>query len=414
MNAYASLPAVPRAHSRRIQRNQNATPAAEQQSAFVKPLQPPKRVDSLLSMKEMQHMAQRPQQTPLKTGVTGFQPTPMWLPASMHASDASSGTSSICASPMSPLFDPSPLRAQSLEWMATPSVEAMTVPLKRVDTLVPPVRPPAPAPIVPENAEEQKCLERAKALLRQCILESSRLNQYRLMVLLGFGSFGVVVQAQAPGMEDDVIFFIMYVPADLQVAIKIMRKAQIHASRNCFDPHNGQQTTLEVALLKHAPRHRNIVGYVDSWEDQECWYLVTDLGGYPWDRDTLDGQNLQAMDDSSTLATSFERMAVATGNSRQPYQRLLIPKRGNNHSLAGFMRACGAWSDQAPTCANREPVLKEPIQKRIIKQLVDAVRVLHQHGIVHRDLKDEVCLLVVYCLNADIRMFYWTPTCVRA
>ncbi len=111
----------------------------------------------------------------------------------------------------------------------------------------------------------RKNIEQAKELLALCVQQCPQLNIYTLSFLLGYGTFGIVIQAFSPSGE--------------KVAIKIMKKSQIHSSRLCVDPRTGQTTSLEIALLKYAPAHQNLIRYLDSWDDDECWYLVTNLGG---------------------------------------------------------------------------------------------------------------------------------------
>jgi serine/threonine protein kinase len=164
-----------------------------------------------------------------------------------------------------------------------------------------------------------------------------------------------------------------------------MKKASIHATRLCFDPRTRSQTPLEIALLKYCPRHANIIGYIDSWEDDECWYLVTEVGGFSWDQVSRD-QGLprsHASNGHQFAPRKCDRVTFLSGDNLGRFQHILIPRRGNSHSMAGFLKAYTGGSGK----------IKEQVQKRIFRQLVDSIATLHRHGIVHRDLKDENVLL---------------------
>jgi serine/threonine protein kinase len=213
-----------------------------------------------------------------------------------------------------------------------------------------------------EDAEqERKCTEEAKNLLARCVRRCVQLCEYRIDLLLGYGTFGIVVEAT-------------HLQSGQRVAIKIARKAQIHSSRMCTDPRTNQPTPLEVALLKYCPRHDNIIKYLSSWEDQECWYLVTELGGHAWS--------------SNTRQPKYERLTLVTAAST--FQHVLVPKHSNNHSLAGLLRASGGYSGRKMT---HGPVMAETIQKHIFRQIADGLNALHQHGIAHKDIKDENVLV---------------------
>lgn len=221
-----------------------------------------------------------------------------------------------------------------------------------------------------------------------------------------------------------------------------MRKSQIHPSRMCTDPRTGVPSPLEIALLKYCPRHQNIVAYRDAWDDEECWYLVSDLGGTPWAAGSVDittslpvqvpcmfnelptveqAENNRVSNSGSSVSTrpsqhtiDFDRLVVNGTDGMLPPQQIIIPRQSNNHSLAGFLRACGAYGNSVDVHHRWGPVINEHVQLHIFSQIVEGVYILHCHGIVHKDLKDENVLL-----DADLRVklidfghsaFYRTPT----
>lgn len=74
----------------------------------------------------------------------------------------------------------------------------------------------------------------------------------------------------------------------------------------------------------------------------------------------------------------------------------------HNYSLAGFLKSCGGFAPDVytrPRDKNCKPVLHQDIQKIIFEQIVDAVLLLHDNGIAHKDLKDENILI-----DADLRV----------
>jgi hypothetical protein len=47
-----------------------------------------------------------------------------------------------------------------------------------------------------DQLQDQQSIFEAKELLRRCLFRDRRLNSYSLKVLLGYGTFGIVVSAQ--------------------------------------------------------------------------------------------------------------------------------------------------------------------------------------------------------------------------
>lgn len=237
------------------------------------------------------------------------------------------------------------------------------------------------------------------------VAKNRRLNEYCLIRLIGFGTFGVVVQA-------------LSLQNGRRVAIKLMRKSQIHPSRRCSDPHSGQESILEISLLKYAPEHPNIIRYIESWDDEECWYLVCELGGFAWTAEPLDPMTgmpavlsqLYGTDNASSppayLSTGKQkqcRVTLSTGRLGIPSQQLVVPERCNDYSLAGFLKSCGGFNSDdihsTATTKNRKPILHEDIRRVLFEQLASAVCALHESGIVHKDIKDENVLV-----DADLRV----------
>lgn len=144
-----------------------------------------------------------------------------------------------------------------------------------------------------------------------------------------------------------------------------MSLCNICESRYCVDPKDKSPSLAEIAILKYLPKHENIVEYVESWVDDDHFYLVTNLGGYPWE-------------------TGLDKDQPVFVDSQE-----FDPCQSSDRSLAGLLRSCGGLSSRGKgkICA---PIVKPSIQKKIFSQIVSAIALLHGMGIFHCDLKDEV------------------------
>lgn len=224
------------------------------------------------------------------------------------------------------------------------------------------------------SMQEMLYLGDITSALIQCIQVSHRLDQYRIKKLLGYGTFGFVVEATKSSTGET-------------HAIKIISKSQIHSTCMCIDPKTSQKTPLEISLVKCFPRHPNIIAYVDSWEEKDFWYLVTAVGGFAWN-DVIPTQPHGFM---PPLTKQRPTLILPSRNSPFPYHKISIPESGNNFSLAGFLKAHGGWkfAEDGTKVSNRS-IIDDSIQKIIFRQIFDAVALLCRLGVVHRDLKDEV------------------------
>eukprot|EP00158_Paraphelidium_tribonemae_P004332 Partr_v1_DN26696_c1_g1_i2_m69334 putative serine threonine-protein kinase len=232
-----------------------------------------------------------------------------------------------------------------------------------------------------ESCQEQRIIEEAKLTIASCIATSARLNEYHLTRLLGFGTFGIVVEAQIPGN-------------DQAVAIKIMLKSGIHQNRFCIDPETEETTSIEILLLKHCPPNENIIGFIDSWCEDERIFLVTEIAGHEWELETIDP--------ASGAPTCCTYPWLQTGNKHGQHEilsvpspfysythRVVIPTSSNDRSSAGLLRLYGGLHPDGCAYRDGNPVVPSQIQKRIFRQLARCLLSLHHSGITHKDIKDE-------------------------
>lgn len=145
------------------------------------------------------------------------------------------------------------------------------------------------------------------------------INKYRLSDELGKGAFSVVRKA----IDNE---------TGAYVAIKCVSRAQLTEN----DIRSFKQ---EVEILKRV-QHRNIIKFLDFFEDDDCYYLVMEY---------MAGGEL------------FERIVQNT-------------------------------------CYNEDDA------RNLIISLLNAVKYCHDHNIVHRDLKPENLLLSSIDDNADIKL----------
>ena len=146
---------------------------------------------------------------------------------------------------------------------------------------------------------------------------------------------------------------------NLRVAIKTIRKSDNVVFQFKFDREFGCSVPLEVFLLKRL-RHAGIISFVDYGEDDYNFYIVTEFHGF--DICELDYNTC----DSGYEECDFGRDKIPTESCLESCDLFSYVERYQPSEASIFV---------------------------IFSQILAAVAYLHEHNIVHRDIKDEnICI----------------------
>jgi len=191
-------------------------------------------------------------------------------------------------------------------------------------------------PASPKNLAEDSLRSKAHSYIQRSLTSCKSLTEnFKFHSILGYGSNGVVLGAKR---RSD----------GLEVAIKYIYKTP--TSRICE----------EVNILKEISPHRSIIRYIDSFEDNNCIYLVTEKSGNSW-------------------VPSEDSNQIITCESSNTGRIILYSTTCNTSSLFDYIELNGCVP------------LSE--QKSMFKAIAEAVYALHSKNIVHGDIKEENILI---------------------
>jgi len=191
-------------------------------------------------------------------------------------------------------------------------------------------------PASPKNLSDDSLRTKAHSYIQRSLTSCKSLTEkFEFHSILGYGSNGVVLGARR---RSD----------NLDVAIKYIYKTP--SSRICE----------EVNILREVSPHPAIIRYIDSFEDNNCIYLVTEKSGSSW---------VQSEDSNQILTCE----SSATGRI------VLYSTTCNTSSLFDYIELNGC--------------VPPPEQKRMFKAIAEAVYALHSRNIVHGDIKEENILI---------------------
>ncbi|KAJ3017237.1 hypothetical protein HKX48_003658 [Thoreauomyces humboldtii] len=190
------------------------------------------------------------------------------------------------------------------------------------------------------------------------------LAKYALRRDLGSGATGFVVAARR--LTDH-----------CPVAVKFLYKDRIPVTHLLRDRQLGGFVAPEVFILKRLD-HMHIIKYLDFFEDEKFFYLITEHGEPPIP--THLGSNFCDLQEFPFQPPTPSPSAYG-----------LNPVRLHNHLTPGLRRR--PTSQDLFAHIDENPHMPEVTVRHIFSQLAGAVHHLHSRNIVHRDIKDENVLV---------------------
>lgn len=171
---------------------------------------------------------------------------------------------------------------------------------------------------------------------------------YQLIEQIGCGGYGFVMSALHRNTKQE-------------VAVKFIYKEKLHSFT--AEP-------LEITILKQI-HHPTVIDYIDSFQDDNYFYLVMELYGCEW--------KYSGHESSSSASSISSPMTPDTEVTDQfPTCFPLPPQQKVRRS------SCDLFE-----CIERHIKLSESQTRKIFKQIVECVDDLSSIGIYHRDIKDE-------------------------
>ncbi|KAJ3082201.1 hypothetical protein HDU99_003355 [Rhizoclosmatium hyalinum] len=228
--------------------------------------------------------------------------------------------------------------------------------------------------------------ERARQALRQALEGSTILDSYSIVKVIGFGANGVVLAAET----------INYLGSVEQVAVKLIYKAPASVYRPA--PTNNDKIPSEIKILRAMATepHPGLLRYINDFQDEKNFYLVTELFGTDWIEPTYKIQNSEghyANNETQTLAPLLYYSQL-WGPSSLPFSSGASDCWG-----WAYYESCIAWAKKTPK--NSPAKLPIRVIKTIVYKVLIAMIHLHERlGMFHCDIKLEN-ILVSRASNSD-------------
>lgn len=298
---------------------------------------------------------------------TGCTVTPR-RPEPLHSAPMvkANSTPVAASSPAHPLTPPCTAQRQVQAGVGEHATGALPAPM-------PAATPPAAG--AKEPVDDEKMTAAAKHLSNYK-LDRSFAKRYEVCEELGTGGFGFVVGVRR--RRDN-----------MQAACKFIWKHKIPKHRMVQDPMYG--AIPQEAFVLKVVRHPNIVKFIDLYQDESFFYLVMERHGAHWlskgDKDAPVPSLPAAPVPAPPLPLSVETLSdgsrsssstASSGDDTAPALSSLVDRRAS----------CDLFE-----CIEQHSHFPEDQARWIFVQVVEAVYNLAQHGIFHRDIKDENCVI---------------------
>lgn len=245
------------------------------------------------------------------------------------------------------------------------------------------------------------------------LLEPKFAQQYRIETELGAGGYGFVLSARN-------------VYTDEQVAVKFINRHSVPV-RGLIRDYKNDIVPLEAVVLQLA-EHPGVVRFHGLYEDGVFFYLVQELHGSPWSKNTKnkhksDQESADANDEQHAAQHPSPPSDATRSKPSSPYAPVhssplrplvgsssmpSIPTLGRIASPSFREDASAPFSPRGSLpllsirphmprrasydlfeCIEQHERLSEGQAKYIFAQVVETVRYLDSIGITHRDIKDE-------------------------
>ncbi|ORZ11121.1 kinase-like domain-containing protein [Absidia repens] len=208
----------------------------------------------------------------------------------------------------------------------------------------------------------------ASKLLRGYQLPAQFYARYSIGEELGSGGFGFVisVKERSTGKER---------------AVKFIYKNKVPSS--AWVAHHGERLPMEIYVLKNI-QHPNIVGYIDSFEDDTYFYLVMELHGSQWNQPSASSVAVANAKTNNNVSTHLPGLSHTSEPSDDDDEEDGAEDGNQNYPIIGRRGSCDLFE-----CIEQHRTFNEPLAKTIFRQIVECVAHLDKLGVCHRDLKDE-------------------------
>ncbi|KAJ3391205.1 hypothetical protein HDU92_009160 [Lobulomyces angularis] len=219
-----------------------------------------------------------------------------------------------------------------------------------------------------KEAAEKEDLERngrhseVVALLNgKKVLSDNFTKKYKLGEVLGDGAFGFVLTAQE-------------IASGTEVAVKFIVKKKI--PKELMNKHTN--LPIEIQILSKL-NHPGIIKFVEYIDELDYILLITEMHGTEWE---LANKKLNPLNNVG-LRTEVRAKAVTSPEAKAECSPLCRLTEAQEKAIRR-RTSCDLFE-----CIDAHVQVPEDICKKIMSQIVLAIKYMNENKIVHRDIKDE-------------------------